>query len=73
MCVCGGGLLKNTLTYLCCTKYNMCNSDIQKHVSYEKWLKSYKYFVYRLTQNFSGKLWCMKGFFKANKGLFILH
>ena len=36
----GGGILKYTSTH--CSKrnvINICHSDIQKHVSYEKWLK----------------------------------
>ena len=40
---------------LYCINYNqinICHLDIQKHVSHEKWLKSYKYFLYRLAQKF---------------------
>ena len=51
----GGKFLKHIITYLCCTKYNeinLCHSDVQKHVSYKKWFKLYKYFVYRHIQKF---------------------
>ena len=37
-----GNSLKCILLYLYCINYNeinICHSDIQKHVSYEKWLK----------------------------------
>ena len=46
-------LFECTATY--CTKCNeirILHSSIQKHVSYEKCFKYYKYFVYKLTQNF---------------------
>ena len=52
----GEKCLKRILTYLDSTKYNEINishSHIQKHVSYKKWYKKYKYYVYRLAQKFS--------------------
>ena len=55
----GEKYLKRILTYLHSTKYNeinMCHSHIQKHVSYKKWSKKYKYYAYRLTQMFSDTL-----------------
>ena len=51
--------LKRILKYLYWTKYskiNMCHPGIPKHVSYKKWYKTYKYFIYRLTQKFSHSL-----------------
>ena len=51
--------LKCILACLCSTKYNEINIrhlDIQKHTFYEKWNIQHKYFVYRLTQKFSGPL-----------------
>ena len=39
-----------------CSEINVCHSDIQKHVSNEKWCKYYIFFAYRLTQNFSNTL-----------------
>ena len=48
--------LKRILTCLYCNKWNkikIWHSDTQKYVSNKKWYKSYKYFVYRLTQKFS--------------------
>ena len=48
--------LKRILTYLDCTKYNEINIGhlhIQKHVSYKKLYKKYKYYVYRIAQKFS--------------------
>ena len=54
-----GKFLKRFLLYFYCVNYNeinICHSGIQTHVSHEKWLKSYKYFLYRLSQNFSETL-----------------
>ena len=51
-----GKYLKHKLICLCWNKCNIidiCHSDTQKHVSYEKWYKCYKYFVYRITQKCS--------------------
>ena len=47
--------LKCILTYLSCTEYNkinICHLDVKKQVFYKKWYNYYKYFVYRLTENF---------------------
>ena len=55
----GEKYLKRIVKYLYCTKYNEINighSNIQKHVSYEKCYKKYKYFVYRLKQKLSDTL-----------------
>ena len=54
-----GNSLKCTLLYLYRIIYNetnICHLGVQKHVSHEKWLKSYKYFLYRLPQKFSETL-----------------
>ena len=58
-CTLQGKCLKSILTYLDCTKYNemyIGHLHIQKHVSYKKLYKKYKYYVYRLTQKFSDTL-----------------
>ena len=50
-----GNSLKHILLYLYCVNYNeinVCHLCIQKHVSHEKWLRSYKYYLYRLAQKF---------------------
>ena len=50
-----GKSFKRILAYLYCIKYNeinICHLGIQKYNSHEKWFKSYKYFLYRLAQNF---------------------
>ena len=63
----GGNFLKRILTYLNFTKYNennICHSNVQKLLSYEKGNKLYKYFVYRLRQRFSDTLQPMGGFLK---------
>ena len=47
--------LKSILLCLYCINYNKINiyhSDIQRHVFHEKWLKQYKYFLYRFAQKF---------------------
>ena len=52
----GGKCLKRNLTDLYCTKYNENNvrhTNIHKHISYKKWHKYYKCFVYRLVQKLS--------------------
>ena len=49
-----GKCLKNILIYLDCTNYNeidIVHLHIQKHVSYKKLYKKYKYYVCRFTQN----------------------
>ena len=54
-----GNSLKCILLYLYCINYNeinICDWGIQNHVSHEKWLKLYKYFLYRLTQKVSNTL-----------------
>ena len=54
-----GNSLKCILLYLYCINYNEINIfhlGIQKHVSHEKWLKSYKYLLYSLAQKF-GAIW----------------
>ena len=51
----GGKYLKHILTYLFCIKYNeinMCHLDIHKNVIDKKWQKYYKYFVYKVIENF---------------------
>ena len=51
--LCGNSL---NCILLYCINYkeiNICHLGIQKHVSYKKWCKCYKYFVYRLSQKFS--------------------
>ena len=51
--------LKNILTYEDCTKYDeidIYHLHIQKQVSYKKFCKKYKSYVYRLTQKFSDTL-----------------
>ena len=52
--------------YLYSTKYNEINIgqlDVQKHLSYEKWFKYDRYFVYRFIQKFSNILRPMGGGF----------
>ena len=69
----GRKYLKRILTYLYCNKWNKINiyhSDTQKHVSYKKWYKCYKYFVYRLSQKFSDPNGEM---FKVYFNILILH
>ena len=54
-----GNSLKCILIYLYRIYYNeinVCHLGIQKHVSHEKWLKSCKYFLYRLAQKLSETL-----------------
>ena len=48
--------LKRILTYLYCSKYNeidIGHLHIQKHASYKKCHKKYKYYVCKLTEKFS--------------------
>ena len=71
-----GNSLKCILLYLYCINYNeitICHSDIQKHVSHEKWLKSYNNFLYRLSQKFFDTLQNTGEIFKAYFNQFILH
>ena len=56
----GRGLWKRIFIHLYWTKYNeidICDSDVQKHVSHKK---LYKYFAYRVKQSFSYTLWPLK-------------
>ena len=46
-----GNSLKCILLYLYCINYNeinVCHLGMQKHVSHEKWFKSYKYIFFFL-------------------------
>ena len=46
--LCGNSLkcILLCLYYINYNEINICHLGIQKHVSHEKWLKSYKYFFY---------------------------
>ena len=55
----GGEKFTVYFNILKCIKYNEINvghSSVQKHVSYKKFNKEYKYYVYKLIQNFSDTL-----------------
>ena len=65
--------LKRLLTCLYSIKYNKtnaCHSNTQKHASYKKWYKCYKYFVYRLSQKFAD---LNREMFKVYFNVLILH
>ena len=71
-----GKCSKHILTYSYYTKSNEINIyhwNIQKKVSYEKWYKKYKYFLYKLTQKFSHTLHSTVKFFKEYFNTFILN